>query len=166
MAQLRIVRPMARAEREYQIVLPDECGCIVNFRQEGLPGVANIRSSLREFEPKLVFAWHIALMLQLQDLVQNGMPSKAEQKVIDAFGETLDTAFTGDREHPNALFLARITWNATREIVYRVYEPEPIDRYLRGLVARESSPRPFEYRIEHDPDWKLAEWHLNASKKA
>jgi hypothetical protein len=156
---------MPHADREYHVLLPDESGCIVDFRQEGLPGIANIRSSLREFEPKIVFAWHLSLMLQLQDLVQNGMPSKPEQKVIDEFGDTLETAFIGDPEHPNALFLARITWNATRELVYRVCEPEPINRYLRDVIANDSPTRPFDYRIDHDPDWKLAEWHLNATKK-
>ena len=157
---------MPHADKEYHVVLPDESGCIVDFRQEGLPGVANIRSSLRAFEPKIVFAWHLSLMLQLQDLVDNRMPSKPEQKVVDDFGDMLEGAFIGDPEHPNALFLARITWNATRELIYRVFEPEPIDAYLRHIIETDSSPRPFDYRIDHDPEWKLAEWHLNATKKA
>lgn len=157
---------MPPADREYQVVLPDDSGCIVRFEQEGFPGIANIRSALREFQPKEVFAWHLSLMLQLEDLVQNGMPSKAEQKVIDEFGDTLEATFIGDPDHPNALFLARITWNATRELVYRVFEPEPIDAYLRHIIEMDSSPRPFDYRLDHDPEWKLAEWHLNATKKA
>lgn len=63
-------------------------------------------------------------MLQLENLAENGMPSKREQRVVDAFGNLLDAAFEGaDRDKPNAIFLARITWNATREVIYRVYGP-------------------------------------------
>jgi hypothetical protein len=149
---------------EYHVTIPKEQSCIVDFRQEGLPGVANVNSALREFEPKIVFAWHLSLMLQLEDLVKNGMPSKAEQKTIDDFGEMLDVAFKGDLEQPNALFLARITWNATRELIYRVYDPGPINGYLTQMIDANTSPRPFDYKMEHDPDWKLAQWHLNTIK--
>jgi hypothetical protein len=151
---------------EHHVVLPDDSGCIVRFQQEGLTGIANIRLSLREFEPKIIFPWHLSLVVELQDLADNGMPSTAEQKVSDEFGEVLEAAFIGDPQHPNALFLARITWNGTRELVYRVYEPEPIDGYLRGLIDSNSSPRPFDYRMEHDPEWKRSEWHLNVAEKA
>ena len=63
-----------------------------------------------------------------------------------------------------ALFLARITWNKTRELIYRVYEPEPCHQYLTRMINKKTSPRAFDYRIDNDPEWKLAEWHLNATK--
>ena len=149
---------------EYHVTIPEEQSCIVDFRQESLPGVANINSALREFEPKIVFAWHLSVMLQLKYLVENGMPSKAEQKVADNFGDMLDGAFKGAVEQPNALFLDRITWNATRELIYRVHEPEPISTYLTEMIEANTSPPSFDYRMEHDPEWKLAQWHLNATK--
>jgi hypothetical protein len=152
--------------KEYHFTLPDDLGCVIEFKQEGMPGIANIRTALREFEPKIVFAWHLSVMVQLVDLADNGMPSEPEQKVLDDFGDMMEGAILGEREHPNALFLARITWNATRELIYRVFEPEPIDAYLRHIIEAEINPRPFDYRIDHDPEWKLAEWHLNVSKKA
>ena len=58
------------------------------------------------------------------------------------------------------MLLARITWNESREIVYRVYNPEPINDYLANLIETKSYARPFDYRIDHDPKWKLAQWHL------
>jgi hypothetical protein len=150
--------------KEYHVTIPEERSCIVDFRQESLPGVANINGALREFEPKIVFAWHLSVMLQLKDLVENGMRSKAEQKVVDNFGDVLDAIFKNAVEQPNALFLARITWNATRELIYRVHEPEPINTYLTNMIEANTSPRPFDYRMEHDPEWKLAQWHLDTTK--
>jgi len=84
---------------------------------------------------------------------------------MDHFGDSLDAIFKGDDpDKPNALFLARITWNKTRELIYRVYEPEPCHQYLTRMINEKTSPRAFDYRIDNDPEGKLAEWHLNATK--
>ena len=149
-----------------RVIIPEEDYKLVNFRQEDLPGVAVINRALREFEPKVVFAWHLSLMLRFEDLIENRMPSQADRDVVDPFGDMLDERFKGEsKKKPNALFLARITWNGTRELVYRVFDPEPADAFLRGVVEANSHPREFDYRIDNDPEWKLAQWHLNAGEK-
>jgi hypothetical protein len=148
---------------EYRVIIPDDDFRIVEFRQENLPGIAVLNSALIDFEPKIVFAWHLSLMLQCEDLILNGMPSKAERDVIDPFGDALDAIFKGDdSDKPNSLFLARITWNESRELIYRVFNPEPANEYLQKLIASHDYPRPFDFRIDHDPEWNLAAWHLTA----
>ena len=103
----------------YRIIIPEEHCQIVEFRQEGFPGLAVINEALCNFEPKIVFAWHLSLMIELDNLASDGMPSKEEMDVIDPFGDTLDAVFEGDKSaKPNALFLAGITWNETREPIY------------------------------------------------
>jgi hypothetical protein len=141
-----------RQPTEFRVVVPQPTFRVVEFQQEELPGIAVINEQLAAFEPKIVFAWHLSVMVQLQDLALFGMPTQQEREVLDAFGSILDGAFCGDdREKPNALFLARITWNETREIIYRVYNPEPINDYLAGLIEMKSYARPFDFRIDHDP---------------
>jgi hypothetical protein len=125
-----------------------------------------VNSGFREFEPKLVFSWHLSVMIQFVDLIDNGMPSTAEREIVDPFGDALDAVFKGDdARKPNALFLARITWNKTRELIYRVFEPEPIHRYLQSIISKKSWAREFGYRIDPDPEWKLARWHLNSEAR-
>ncbi len=46
---------------EYRVVIPEERFCIVEFRQENLPGIAVIKEALGPFEPKSVFAWHLSV---------------------------------------------------------------------------------------------------------
>ena len=151
---------------EYRVIIPTETYRLVDFRQEDLPGVAVINEALATFEPKAVFEWHLSVMLQCEDLIINGMPSKAERDVIDPYGDLLDAAFKGDNpDKPNALFLARITWNKTRELIYRVFDPEPANQYLVNVIEAKTHPRQFDYRIDPDPEWKLAEWHLNAGNR-
>ena len=152
---------------EYRVIIPDEECCVVEFKQEDLPGIAVINKALAAFEPKIVFAWHLSLMLEFQDLIENGMPSKAEREIIDPYGDLLDAVFKGDApEKPNALLLARITWNKSRELIYRVCDPEPINHYLVRVIENKSDVSQFDYRIDHDPEWKLAEWHLTTAIRA
>jgi phage portal protein BeeE len=51
----------------------------------------------------------------------------------------------------NAVFLARITCRGQRELAYRVRDPETADQQLERLASAPTPPRPWEYRMEHDP---------------
>lgn len=149
---------------EYRVVIPEEEWSLLEFQQESLPGVAMINSALRPFEPKVVFAWHLSLTLNFEDLIDNGMPSQLEREIVDPFCDRLEREIRGkDTQKPNALFLARITWNGTRELIWRVFDPELPHFYLQKLInsAPPEYPRPFDYRMEEDPEWKLAKWHLS-----
>jgi len=155
-------RRSCKLVQEYEVVIPDERLTIADFKQEGLPAVAAINRELRNFQPKAGFPWHLSLMFQCEDLVGRRMPSKGEQKILDDCGDMLDRAFKRESlEKQNSLFLARITWNATRELIHRVFEPKPINDYLTKIIEDYSSPREFDYRIDDDLEWKLADWHLN-----
>ncbi|NJI72300.1 DUF695 domain-containing protein [Sphingobacterium kitahiroshimense] len=146
---------------DYKVLIPDEFYSLLNFEQEDLPGVAVVNTALREFEPKIVFACHLSIMIDLEYLIDNGMPSKSEVEVIDNYGDYLDNEIKGpDKEKPNALFLARITWNKTRELIWRVYDPEISNSFLQEIITANSSPRQFDYRIDPDNNWELAKWHL------
>ena len=148
---------------QQRVVIPKEDLAVVKFIQDDLPGVAMINVALRGFDPKIVFPWHLSIMVQLNDLVENGMPSRDERDVVDAFGDALDVAIQGeDSQKPNALYLARITWNGTRELIWRVYDPEIANDYLQSILNADGEvrPRPFDFRMDHDPEWELTKWHL------
>lgn len=151
---------------DFKVIIPDEFYSLLNFEQDDLPGVAVVNTALKEFEPKIVFAWHLSIMIDLDDLIDNGMPSKSEVEVIDNYGDYLDNEIKGkDKERPNALFLARITWNKTRELIWRVYDPEVSNSFLQGIITANSYPRQFDYRIDPDDNWELAKWHLTDWEK-
>lgn len=150
--------------KEYRVVVPKQHFYVVTFDQDDMPAVAVINGGLVGFEPKVVFGWHLSLMLDFEDLIENGMPSVAERAIVDPWEDVLTEAVHGSEpDKPNALFLARITWNETRELIYRIYEPEPVHRYLQGLIETGDHPRPFDYRIDPDPEWELAKWHLETA---
>ncbi len=151
--------------KEFRAIIPDEYYRILKFKQEELPGIAVVNKSLVDFEQKEIFSWHCSVMLDCKELIENGMPSKAEVKTLDEFGDFLDEKIKGpDKEKPNGLFLARITWNETRELIWRIHDPEITNEFLSDLIERNEYPREFDYRIDDDMEWKLAQWHLKKRK--
>ena len=152
-------------DKEFRVIIPEEYYQILKFKQEELAGIAVVNKNLADFEPKEVFSWHCSVMLNCKELIENGMPSKAEVKILDEFGDFLDEKIKGpDKEKPNGLFLARITWNETRELIWRIYDPEITNEFLNNLIKRNEYPREFDFRIDDDVEWKLAEWHLKKRK--
>lgn len=149
---------------EYRVIIPEERHQLVSFRQEDLPGIGVINSALQGFEPKEVFSWHLSIMVEFEEMIANGLPSQTERDALEPWEDELDAEFKGaNQEKPNALFLARITWNKTRELIYRVFDPEPVNGFLQKLIDSNEHVRSFDYRIDPDPDWKLADWHLNTA---
>jgi hypothetical protein len=147
--------------KEYRVVIPEEKYRILEFVQETLPGLAVVNASLKNFEFKKVFSWHCSIWINLENFIENGMPTTKESEIIKNFSDWLDEKIKGeDKEKPNALFLAKITWNESCELIWRVFEPEITSNFLKELIDKKEFPRKFDYRIDSDKEWKLADWHL------
>jgi hypothetical protein len=143
---------------EYRVTIPEEVFAILEWQDEGLPAVCVVNQALANFEPKVVFAWHLSIILTCEQLAEKGMPTQHEKEILDQFGDDLDDHLKADG---NALFLARITWNGTRQLLYRVYDPEVTNEYLMGIIKPKSYVREFDFRMEHDDAWKYAKYYLS-----
>lgn len=144
---------------EYRVVIPEEEFTLIEFRQNDLPGIATANSALVDFSPKVVFGWHLSILIEAENLANNGMPTPEEQELLYAFEDSMTPII---KENGNALLLARVTHDGTRELLYRVYDPEPAHQYLQSVLTSKTYLRPFDYRIDYDPDWDKAEWYLDA----
>ncbi len=147
---------------QYRVVIPEERFALFEWEDEGLPAICSVNQSLANFEWKIVFAWHLSIIVELEELASNGMPTMSEKSVVDEIGKHFDAHL---KENGNALFLARITWNGTRQFLYRVYDPDVANAFLMDIVDNEREVRPFDFRMEQDEDWKLAEWYLQNWEK-
>ena len=147
--------------KEFKVIIPEEYYTIVNFTQENLPAVMVINSSLLEFEPKEVFGWHLSLIINFETLIENGMPAQTETDLIIPFEEYIDAQLKGnDKDKPNALFFGRITRNGTRELIYKVHNPEIANEVLQEIINAKTYPRDFDYVMDFDEKWELHKWHL------
>jgi hypothetical protein len=100
-------RQYINAMKEFKVLIPDEHYSVLNFRQEEFPGVAVVNTALRNFEPKEVFGWHLSIMLQCEDLIENGMPSNAEVEIINDFGDFLDDKIKGTEKKNQMPYFSR-----------------------------------------------------------
>jgi hypothetical protein len=128
-----------------------EVPALIKFHQRDLPGFATVISVLREFEPKIVFSWHLSVHLSVLigcvQVVEDRLPSADEQNLLYEFEHKLDPLI---KANGNGLFLARVTHDAFREIIWRVHNPEAANSALHGILHARDYPREFDYRIDED----------------
>ena len=123
-----------------EVKIPEIRYSIVHSSLDNKPAVIVVNSGIREFEPKDVFGWTCSLIIDFQDLAQNGMPTREESEIVLDYFEKLDADIRGDEIHPNALFLARITWNGTFEAIWQVNNPKIVHEYLQKNNSQEVMP--------------------------
>ncbi|SRR6266436_3873716 len=140
------------------IRIPEDAYRVREFCQRDLPGFATINTALNGFEPKLVFSWHLSLLIKCVDLIDNRLPSPDEQNTLYKFEDKLDQLI---KANDNALFLARVTHDGRRELIWRVHDPEITNSIIQKILRTRDYPREFEYRMEEDQQWQKASWYLN-----
>ena len=148
-------------EDEVRVVLPKEEFGVLEWKKDGLPCVAVLNSGLKDFEHKEIFSWHLSVIIDFDDLINNGMPSQEERDIVDPFCEKLDEEI---KAGGNALFLIRETWNKTRRIVWRVYDPEIAHQHLQYIVDHYRYPRSFDWHMEQDISWERAKCYFKQIK--
>lgn len=148
-------------KNEVRIVLPEESYTLIEYEQDDLPCIAAINSGLIGFEYKHIFRWHLSVIIDFEELIDNGMPSEEERAIVDPFCEQLDEEI---KAGGNALFLVRETWNKTRRLVWMVYDPEIAHQHLQYIIKYHRYPRSFDYQMKEDIDWEQPEWYLSAIK--
>lgn len=142
------------------IVFPEERFAVINSSCDGKPAVIVVNTGLRKFKAKDIFGWYCSLVIEYKDLAENGMPAPEESDFVYRYFEQLDSAIKGDPGHPNAVFLARVTYNGTFEAIWQVNNPEIVHEYLQKIIEEKTYPREMDYRIEYDAKWKNADWYL------
>jgi hypothetical protein len=145
-------------ENEVRIVLPEESYTLIEWKEDGLPCIGMMNSALKDFQHKEIFAWHLSVIIDFEDIIDNGMPSGEEREAVDPFCDQLDEEI---KAGGNALFFIRETWNKTRRLVWRVYEPEIAHQHLQYIIEHHRHPRKFDYRMEQDIEWNEAEWYFS-----
>lgn len=95
---------------DYKVIIPKEVFKLIEFEQDGFPGFASVNKSLKDFEPKIVFTWNLSILIKLHDIIENGLPTPDELKLIEDFENKMNHILNGeDLKKPNALFFAKIT---------------------------------------------------------
>jgi hypothetical protein len=146
--------------RRTTVEIPDPHYSLIDTERDGNPAVVVLNDALERFKHRDIFPWHLTITIEATRLAKNGMPTKAEASILDDLGDKIDDALAACRtEHGsiNALFLARITWNGQRELVYRVHDPKLVDAELKKRIAL-PTVRERNCEMHSDEEWVDAEF--------
>lgn len=132
---------------------------------DGLPAVVVVNSAMNKFKARDVFGWYLSLIIDYNELSENGMPTPEESQFVMDYFETLDAGIRGDVNRPNAVFIARETHNGKLHAIWQVNNPELANQYLQGIINGESYPREMEFIMEYDATWKESDIYLELARR-
>lgn len=147
------------ADREVTVIIPEPHYTLFNAKRDGLPEVIVVNDALLAFAHAVIFPWHLCVTLEVQDVVENGMPAPEESKLLFKLGDLIEsTVLEGRTEHgsENAMFLARSTWNQERQLLFQVHDPEVAHSQLQKLLQGRTWERKWDYKMEEDLEWENA----------
>lgn len=151
------------SDQPITIEYPETIYSLIETSCDDLPSIVVVNGALPKFTHREIFPWHLSVIITPRDLAEQGMPTADENTVLHAIGEEIDA---GVIRNGNALFLSRETWNGQRQLLYRVHNPDVADTCLRELIALNKHRRDWEYRMERDEPWSLAERMLSLLARA
>lgn len=138
-------------------MIPKPYYTLINTTKGEDPAVVVVNSSLRNFEDREAFSWHLKLNIDCKFIGANGMPTPSEVEILQGLEDDISTALQAEQ---NAVFLARITCRGARDLLYRVQDPAAANTALQQLISKPSQLREWDYRMEQDVGWELAKPEL------
>ncbi len=108
--------------------------------------------------------YYCSVIFSYKDVDDALWPTSEEFSIMQEYVERFDKAIKGDTEHPNALFVARVTHKGTCQMIWMLNNPEIAVDYMDGIISRNDQSRDFEYHIEQDADWNEISWFLQEFK--
>ena len=145
--------------KEVRIVVPEPHYTLFKTTRDGLPEVVSVNDAVVAFAHVEIFPWHLRITIEAHDLAQDRMPASDESELLfdiaDAIEEVVVAGRTGQGRQ-NALFLARSTWNGTRELRFQVHDPAIANAALKQLIAGREWPRHWDYEMTEDAAWRHA----------
>lgn len=129
----------------------------LRLETDGLPEIWMLNHKVDTDIERAAFPWHLTIDIEMKEAHEIGLPTDAEQRDLTKLRETLDVTLLTDK---NALWLGSMTWNRTRQLIYRVRIQSPVNEYLTALMGSSAAMRPMQHRMVPDASWEQAEYYL------
>jgi hypothetical protein len=148
-----------RMTSDIRVAIPDPHYSLIDTSRGDLPAVVVVNDAVFSFNRKDVFAWHLEITIEAIDLAKNRMPTSRESKLLDELGDTIESLLQQAKtKHgsTNVLFLARVTCDSRRELIYRIHDPELANGALSKAVT-EHQTREWSFNMFRDDSWDAAQ---------
>lgn len=91
------------------------------------------------------------------------MPTSEEVAILNGMEDEMTNRLGLDQ---NAALFARVTCRGTRDLIYRVRDPVVADGVLQERLSREAPIREWDFRMEQDAGWVLAQPEIELAVRA
>ena len=86
--------------KTFNIQIPEARFTLFDAKRDGLPEVIVANDALLAFPHPELFPWHLRVRLEVEEIVQNGMPSPAESKLLfERIADLSDRIYQADAAH-------------------------------------------------------------------
>ena len=152
--------PKVKPSGEFSVFIPEETLQLADTKIDGKPYVCLLNTSILDLSPKDPFRWYLSLIIRYEKTVGDEMPDKADAAIMQDFTDYLHDLLADDKDHPNALYLGRVTGAGKTPARWYVNNPEKANSQLQAIIKSGKYPLQFEYVMDEDPDFKEAHWWL------
>ena len=154
-----------KKQESVSISIPQERLAILEAAdREGAKSLMVINQALKErrndTDLKQIFGYYCSIIFDYADVDDDLWPTQDEFTIMQDYVETFDKELKEHSEHPNALFVARVTHKGTCQMIWMLHNAQTAVEYLDRVIAKGDEVRCFEYNIEGDPEWRSIEWFL------
>lgn len=144
-------------------MIPAPLYTLINTSKGNDPAVVVVNSALENFSDKQVFPWHLKISIDCKLVGNNGMPTAEEGECLQQLEREIESTIQSDE---NAIFLARVTCRSQRTLLFRVRNPEVANTLLQSLTSSPRQIREWDYVMERDSEWRLAQPELGLLKSS
>lgn len=139
--------------------------CVLNIEGDSLPAVGMFNVRLARFADWALYPWNCSVVVRCKEVNDAGLPTDSEASVLNSFEDSLDARIVADKSHPNALYFGRLNWNSTRELIWKVKDPEPVAAFLQSVIDDKNAVREIDFKIEYDKEWEMTKIYSDAINK-
>lgn len=151
--------------QEIRVLIPEESLKAVDLILDSIPYVGVFNTGIMELTHKDVFGWFLSIIIDYTHTVGDDMPDVEDTKRIQDFADLLSENLKVDNDHPNALFLGRVTGDSHTQMMWYVNDPEQAVEYLQSLIESGDYSLEFDYEMSYDGEWNEAHFWLDPLMK-
>jgi hypothetical protein len=116
---------------------------------DGYPMVAMIHEGLQDYKSRGDTPWFLGFSTPLSNSTPQGLPTSKEADDLNRWEDVLDREI---HSRCKPIFVGRVTWRGTRELLYYIDDPQQIIPEIQKLIDG-GTLRPFAFRYEQDLTW-------------
>lgn len=119
-------------------------------RFEGLPSVMIVNESLKGYQFKSTFPWHLHVRILMKETNAAQLPTRKEAQVLNEMEDEMSAALG---KVCRFRYIGRTSWKGSRELFFYLDSPQAAQKVLRALTSAKPARRELEYGISADKTW-------------